>query len=112
MLTGAIITSFWGPGRLSYAPVNKDVKTAYSARGQELVPLVHGTMLTVNWDFFVRTEPPSKHARYGFFDGIGPKMTCLRFSNFEGNGNSGKDYLEQTDKSYPVREHKCIWHMT
>jgi hypothetical protein len=108
MLTGAIITSFGGPGRLSYAPVNNDVKTASSAIGQELVPLVHGTMLTVNWDFFVRTEPPSKNAPYRFFDGIGPKMTCLRFSKCAGNGNSGKDCLDQTDKSYPVREYKCI----
>jgi|GEM_PF-3566197 hypothetical protein len=56
MLTGAIIGR---PGRLFEAPT--DVKTAYS--GEEHVPIgVNGTMVTVSWDFFVRTEPPSRRA--------------------------------------------------
>ncbi|MGA9149696.1 MAG: hypothetical protein WBZ36_03880 [Candidatus Nitrosopolaris sp.] len=34
----------WGPGRLADAAENEDVKAAYAARNEELVPIdVHGT---------------------------------------------------------------------
>jgi NAD-dependent dihydropyrimidine dehydrogenase PreA subunit len=41
----------WGPGRPADASANRDVKTAYAARNEELVPLgVHGTFVAVDWD--------------------------------------------------------------
>jgi|SoimicMinimDraft_4_1059732.scaffolds.fasta_scaffold233732_1 hypothetical protein len=65
MLAGTIIASFLGPGRLFEAPVNTDVKIAYS--GEVLVPIgVNGTTVTVIWDFFVRTQPPSRRAECRF----------------------------------------------
>ena len=45
------------------------------------------------------------------FDGITLKMTCLRLRKCAGNGNTEKACLDQTDKSYPAREHECIWRM-
>jgi hypothetical protein len=39
--------------------------TAYS--GEELVPIdVHGTMVTVNWDFFVWKKPASRRTECRF----------------------------------------------
>jgi hypothetical protein len=42
---------FWGPGKAAEAAENEDVKHAYEARGEELVPLgVSGTMVAIDWD--------------------------------------------------------------
>jgi len=36
----------WGPGSISDVAANEDVKAAYAARNEELVPIgVHGTMV-------------------------------------------------------------------
>ena len=41
----------WGPGKPQEAAENEEVKSAYSSRGEEQVPLgVHGTMVAVDWD--------------------------------------------------------------
>ena len=41
----------WGPGKPQEAAENEEVKSAYSARGEEIEPLgVHGTMVAVDWD--------------------------------------------------------------
>src|ERR1044072_4692226 len=41
----------WGPGKKAEAAENEEVKSAYAARGEEIVPLgVHGTMVAVDWD--------------------------------------------------------------
>lgn len=41
----------WGPGRVAEAAENEDVKAAYAARGEEIVPLgVHGTMVALDFD--------------------------------------------------------------
>ena len=82
----------WGPGRDGVEAANNDeVKAAYKARGEELVPLgVSGTMVAVDWDSCVadgacieacpvqvfqwyRTEKdiPAKEAVGQTFDGSG-----------------------------------------
>ena len=39
----------WGPGQNKEAAENEEVKSAYSARGEEQVPVgVHGTMVAVD----------------------------------------------------------------
>jgi NAD-dependent dihydropyrimidine dehydrogenase PreA subunit len=41
----------WGPGKLQEAAENEEVKAAYAARGEQIVPLgVSGTMVAVDWD--------------------------------------------------------------
>ncbi|MFZ0894474.1 MAG: ferredoxin family protein [Candidatus Nitrosopolaris sp.] len=41
----------WGPGNPSDASSNEEVRAAYAARNEELVPVgVHGTMVAVDWD--------------------------------------------------------------
>src|SRR5574342_731360 len=41
----------WGPGKHAEAAENEEVKAAYTARGEEQVPLgVSGTMVAVDWD--------------------------------------------------------------
>jgi NAD-dependent dihydropyrimidine dehydrogenase PreA subunit len=41
----------WGPGRTDEAASNDEVKAAYAAKSEELVPLgVSGTMVAVDWD--------------------------------------------------------------
>ena len=41
----------WGPGRIAEAAENEEVKSAYTARGEQIVPIgVHGTMVAVDWD--------------------------------------------------------------
>ena len=41
----------WGPGRAAEAAENEEVKAAFTARGEEQVPLgVHGTMVAIDWD--------------------------------------------------------------
>ena len=41
----------WGPGKADDASNNDEVKAAYAARNEELVPLgVSGTMVAVDWD--------------------------------------------------------------
>lgn len=40
-----------GPGRAAEAAENEEVKKAYEARGEQLVPLgVHGMMVALDWD--------------------------------------------------------------
>jgi NAD-dependent dihydropyrimidine dehydrogenase PreA subunit len=41
----------WGPGRIAEAAENEEVKSAYTARGEQIVPIgVHGTMVAIDWD--------------------------------------------------------------
>src|SRR5215467_14812770 len=41
----------WGPGQVADASANPDVRAAYAARNEGLVPLgVHGTFVAVDWD--------------------------------------------------------------
>ena len=41
----------WGPGKVADASANPDVRAAYAARNEELMPLgVHGTFVAVDWD--------------------------------------------------------------
>ena len=107
----------WGPGKEDEAANNDEVKAAYAARKEELVPLgVSGTMVAVDWDSCVadgacieacpvqvfqwyRTEK-DVHAK----DVVG--------QTFEGTGSTEKDQrTDYTDKADPIREHDCIWCM-
>ncbi|HSF51344.1 MAG TPA: ferredoxin family protein [Nitrososphaeraceae archaeon] len=107
----------WGPGKQAEAAENEEVKAAYTARGEEQVPLgVSGTMVAVDWDSCVadgacieacpvqvfqwyRTEHdvPAKDAHEQPWEGTGSSVKEER-----------KDY---TDKADPIREHDCIWCM-
>ena len=41
----------WGPGRTAEAAEDENVKSAYAARGEEIVPLgVHGIMVALDFD--------------------------------------------------------------
>ena len=112
----------WGPGKTENEDgspaevlVNEDVKAAYAARGEEIVPLgISGTSIAVDWDSCVaagdclsacpvavfewyRTEKdiPAKDVVGQKFEGIGST-----------EGDERKDY---TDKADPIREQDCIW---
>lgn len=40
-----------GPGRVAEAAEEENVKSAYAARGEEIIPLgVHGTMVALDFD--------------------------------------------------------------
>ena len=61
----------WGPGRVDEAASNDEVKAAYAAKNEELVPLgVSGTMVAVDWDSCVADVHVLKHVRFKFFNGI------------------------------------------
>jgi len=108
---------FWGPGREAEAANNDEVKAAYKARGEELVPLgVSGTMVAVDWDSCVADGacieacPVQVFQWYRTEKDIPAKDVVGK--TFEGSGSTEKDQRKDyTDKADPVREHDCIWCM-
>jgi NAD-dependent dihydropyrimidine dehydrogenase PreA subunit len=108
----------WGPGRVSNAAEDENVKAAYLTRGEEIIPVgVHGTMVAIDWDSCVadgacieacpvqvfqwyRTEQdvPAMEMQNATSEGVGENN----------NRDARKDY---TDKADPIREHDCIWCM-
>ena len=108
----------WGPGREGQeAATNDEVKAAYAARKEELVPLgVSGTMVAVDWDSCVADGacieacPVQVFQWYRTEKDIPAKDVVGQ--TFEGTGSTEKDQrTDYSDKADPVREHDCIWCM-
>jgi len=107
----------WGPGKEDEAANNDEVKAAYAARKEELVPLgVSGTMVAVDWDSCVADGacieacPVQVFQWYRTEKDIHAKDVVGQ--TFEGTGGTEKDQrTDYTDKADPIREHDCIWCM-
>ena len=108
----------WGPGRADDASNNDEVKAAYAARNEELVPLgVSGTMVAVDWDSCVADGacieacPVQVFQWYRTEKDIPAKDVVGQ--TFEGSGSTEKD--QRTDftltRQTQFREHDCIWCM-
>ena len=105
----------WGPGRTAEAAENEEVKSAYTARGEEIVPIgVHGTMVAVDWDSCVADGacieacPVQVFQWYRTENDVPPTEVTNATSN--GTGSSEKEERKDyTDKAYPIREHDFIW---
>jgi NAD-dependent dihydropyrimidine dehydrogenase PreA subunit len=107
----------WGPGRLADAAENEDVKTAYAAKNEELVPIgIHGTMVAVDWDSCIADGSCIEACPVNVFQWYRTEnnVPAVNMANATsaGNGSMGKeDRADYTDKSEPIREHDCIWCM-
>ena len=107
----------WGPGKVDEAASNDEVKAAYAAKNEELVPLgVSGTMVAVDWDSCVADGacieacPVQVFQWYRTEKDIPAKDVVGQ--SFEGTGSTEKDQrTDYTDKADPIREHDCIWCM-
>ena len=107
----------WGPGRVDEAASNDEVKAAYAAKNEELVPLgVSGTMVAVDWDSCVADGacieacPVQVFQWYRTEKDIPAKDVVGQ--TFAGTGSDVKDERKDlTDKADPIREHDCIWCM-
>ncbi|MGC1133192.1 MAG: ferredoxin family protein [Nitrososphaeraceae archaeon] len=108
----------WGPGKIAEAAEKEEVKAAYTARGEELVPLgVHGTTIAVDWDSCIADGACIEACPVQVFQWYRTEqdVPAIEMANAtsEGTGeNSMKDVRKDfTDKSDPIREHDCIWCM-
>ncbi len=107
----------WGPGRLADAAENEEVKAAYAARGEEIVPLgVSGTMVAIDWDVCIADGacieacPVQVYQWYRTEHDV--PASEAHTLEFKGTGSSVKDERKDyTDKADPIREHDCIWCM-
>jgi NAD-dependent dihydropyrimidine dehydrogenase PreA subunit len=114
----------WGPGKTTNTDgsqvetlADADVVAAYSARGEEQVPLgISGTMVAVDWDSCVADGacieacPVQVFQWYRTEKDIPAKDVVGQ--TFAGTGSDVKDERKDlTDKADPIREHDCIWCM-
>jgi len=114
----------WGPcktkntdGSQVETLADADVVAAYTARGEEQVPLgVSGTMVAVDWDSCVADGacieacPVQVFQWYRTEKDIPAKDVIGQ--TFAGTGSDVKDERKDlTDKADPIREHDCIWCM-
>jgi len=108
----------WGPGKEGAEAANNDeVKAAYKARNEELVPLgVSGTMVAVDWDSCVADGacieacPVQVFQWYRTEKDI-PAVKAIN-ETFEGTGETEKENRHDlSDNADPIREHDCIWCM-
>jgi len=114
----------WGPGKTTNTDgsqvetlADADVVAAYTARGEEQVPLgVSGTMVAVDWDSCVADGacieacPVQVFQWYRTEKDIPAKDVVGQ--TFAGTGSDVKDERKDlTDKADPIREHDCIWCM-
>jgi NAD-dependent dihydropyrimidine dehydrogenase PreA subunit len=107
----------WGPGRVDDAASNDEVKAAYAAKNEELVPLgVSGTMVAVDWDSCVADGACIEACPVQVFQWYRTEKDVpakdIVGQSFEGTGSTEKDQrTDYTDKADPIREHDCIWCM-
>ncbi|MGB9167601.1 MAG: ferredoxin family protein [Nitrososphaeraceae archaeon] len=107
----------WGPGKQAEAAENEEVKAAYTARGEEQVPLgVSGTMVAVDWDSCVADGACIEACPVQVFQWYRTEHDVpakdAHEQNWEGTGSSVKEERKDyTDKADPIREHDCIWCM-
>ena len=114
----------WGPGKTKNTDgsqietlADADVVAAYTARGEEQVPLgVSGTMVAVDWDSCIADGacieacPVQVFQWYRTEKDIPAKDVVGQ--TFAGTGSDVKDERKDlTDKADPIREHDCIWCM-
>ena len=107
----------WGPGRVDQAASNDEVKAAYAAKNEELVPLgVSGTMVAVDWDSCIADGACIEACPVQVFQWYRTEKDVpakdIVGQSFEGTGSTEKDQrTDYTDKADPIREHDCIWCM-
>ena len=107
----------WGPGKKGEAASNDEVKAAYAARNEEIVPLgVSGTMVAVDWDSCVADGACIEACPVQVFQWYRTEQDIpaseVLGKTFEGTGSTEKDNRKDyTDKADPIREHDCIWCM-
>ena len=114
----------WGPGKTTNTDgsqvetlADADDVAAYTARGEEQVPLgISGTMVAVDWDSCVADGacieacPVQVFQWYRTEKDIPAKDVVGQ--TFAGTGSDVKDERKDlTDKADPIREHDCIWCM-
>ena len=107
----------WGKGKTGSAASNDEVKAAYEAHGEKIVPLgIHGTTVAVDWDdctaqgSCMSVCPVQTFQWYRTEKDI-PANKAVG-ETFEGTGSSVKEERKDfTDKADPIREHDCIWCM-
>ena len=108
----------WGPGKLQEAAENEEVKAAYAARGEQIVPLgVSGTMVAVDWDSCVADGACIEACPVQVFQWYRtefdvPASEAKNQQTWKGTGSTVKEERKDyTDKADPIREHDCIWCM-
>ena len=108
----------WGPGKEGQEAANNDeVKAAYAARNEELVPLgISGTMVAVDWDSCIADGACIEACPVQVFQWYRTEKDIhakdIVGQTFEGTGSTEKDQrTDYTDKADPIREHDCIWCM-
>ena len=108
----------WGPGKGGEAAQNEQVKAAYAARGEELVPLgVHGTMVAVDWDSCIAdggciSVCPVQVYEWYRTDNDSPAAEMANATSAgSGENRDQEGRKDYTDKSDPIRERDCIWCM-
>jgi len=107
----------WGPGKLKEAAENEEVKSAYAARGEEIVPIgVSGTMVAIDWDSCVADGACIEACPVQVFQWYRTEhdvpATEVTKQTWAGTGKDVKDERKDfTDKADPIREHDCIWCM-
>lgn len=107
----------WGPGRVDEAASNDEVKAAFAAKNEELVPIgVSGTMVAVDWDSCVADGACIEACPVQVFQWYRTEKDVpakdIIGQTFEGTGSTEKDQrVDYTDKADPIREHDCIWCM-
>jgi NAD-dependent dihydropyrimidine dehydrogenase PreA subunit len=107
----------WGPGKLKEAAENEEVKAAYAARGEEIVPIgVSGTMVAIDWDSCVADGACIEACPVQVFQWYRTEhdipATEVTKQQWVGTGSTVKDERKDfTDKADPIREHDCIWCM-
>ena len=107
----------WGPGKLSEAAENAEVKEAFQSKGETLEPIgVSGTMVAVDWDSCVADGAcieacPVQVFQWYRTEHDVPAKEAINME-FAGEGSSVKEERKDfTDKADPIREHDCIWCM-
>src|ERR687890_2269241 len=108
----------WGPGRAAEAAENEEVKSAYSARGEEQAPSgVHGTMVAVDWDSCisdgacVEACPVQVYQWYRSEQDVPAIEMVNAVSEGTGDDQNREGRKDYTDKPDPIRESSCIWCM-
>ena len=110
-------TLFGVQGERAEAAEDENVKSAYAARGEEIVPLgVHGTMVALDFDSCIADGACIEVCPVQVFQWYRTEtdVPAIDMTNATSAGTGStvkeerKDY---TDKSDPIREHDCIWCM-
>lgn len=108
----------WGPGKEGEAASNDQVRAAYAARNEELVPLgIHGTMVAVDWDSCIADGSCIQACPVQVFEWYrtDEDRPAIDMANTTSPGAGEKrdkeGRLDYSDKSDPIRERDCIWCM-